>query len=174
MADCIKDETVNGELFDYALKLYLHERFLIDVTQLEETNRNFTSLLNQMIVRCKINERYADKTSTLEDYQLDYCLQKYGDDRQLIKSQFGDISRFAIDLGSANCTAMVAVERSLTESQFKDKVDASDCAVNEFRSGNLFDWKIVVTKFPSVYSAFNRIDKLAEEFLSGPASECEV
>lgn len=55
------------------------------------------------------------------------------------------------------------MERSKTEAQLKDKVGASECEINEFRNGNLFDLKL---------TGGTRGYEILEKFLRMPASEC--
>lgn len=108
--------------------------------------------------------------------QLTYCLLQYALDKQLfkLKDVYGGVNPNDIDTESVNCTSIVAVERSKSETQFKYKVDGSDCAMNEFRSGNLFDWKVAMTTFEGVQSTFLTVDKMVEEFLTIRRTECNV
>lgn len=176
VADCIKNVNANTELYDLMLKQHLYRSLFGDEeahTRLAEANYQFQSSNREVISKCKTNERNAIRNETLEDYQFIYCMRKYATDSLLIEIN-EKVNPGNIDTESVNCTNVIAIDRSNTETLFKDKVAASDCAMNEFRSGDLFDWKVVMTVFRDFDKIFDTNDKQIEEFLSMTPSQCEL
>lgn len=180
-ANCARNVVVNGQYYDNLLELHLHRSFLRDAKKLDQfKNRTHPvfDLINEIKVNCRDHDTDAIKNPTLEDDQLKYCIREYVLQNQIL--ELNDIydydSSHHIDTERINCTNIVAVERNKTEIQFKKKLSASDCVMNEFRSGNLFDWKaaMIVLKGPFINGEPDRIDTMVQEFLSMPTHECAV
>lgn len=163
--DCVKNEFVASEYFDYVLKSYN------DLEAYRKTPQETVNLKKHVVIfeidKCKSNGTGVMKDPTVEEHQLKYCMRKYTLDNQL--SEYVYVNPYNIDTEVVNCTNIVAVERSKTETQFKEKLFASECDMNEFRNGHLFDLKVEM-----FYTSTDRIDTLLEKFLSMPASGCTI
>lgn len=176
VADCVKSEMVNGEFFEYLVKrnLLQYSGLFGDPVgrdSIKVTDNHLNSLLYVLIDKCKITEPEAKKNATLEYLQHKYCMRKYALENQLLEvNDDADINLDRIDTEIVNCTNIVALERSKVEVQFKDKIFASDCVMNEFRSENLFDWNVGI----QIVNLNTRIIKKIEQFLAKPVSECVV
>lgn len=180
VAVCLKNKLADGDYYDYVLKYYLYrDTFLQDaktLSQFNETKRHLHDLETELRVKCKTDQTGADNKPTLVDHQLKYCMQQYALDNQIGKlSDDVDLNPNRIHTEGVNCTSFVADERSKTETQFKDQLSASDCVMNEFRSGAMFDWKVAAIGLYPIYIPTNNdeIKKMVEEYLlSKPTSEC--
>lgn len=185
--ECVKNNTITGGVYDYYLKLYVLEYSNLTIKDAERitevTSNNVSNVVNEIKVKCNINGTAAEKNSTLEDQQLKYCQRKYVLDNHLLEVENvdvegGDINPDRIDTDSVNCTNIIAVERSKSASQFKDKLSTGDCVMNEFGSDKLFDWKVVLTTYKVwedvIPDLMNVIGTNIEEFLGMPTSECVV
>lgn len=180
-ADCLKNQTEIGEFLDYGLKHHLYDSYLSDDTDrftvMEETIRNLLDLEIQIRLKCNINETGADKNPTLEDHQLKYCMVKYAMDNQLLElSDDFDVNPHRIDTETVNCTDIITSERNKAETKFRDQTSGGDCAINEFRNGAIFDWKVAKFVLKGFYlpSENHRIERKIEEYLGQPSSECVV
>lgn len=176
VADCVKSEMVNGDIFEYLLKRNLleHSSLFGDPAGralFKVTDNHLNSLFYGLIDKCDFTKPEAKKNATLEYLQQKYCMRKYALENQLFDvNDNADINLDGIDTEIVNCTNIVAAQRSKIEAQFKDKISTSDCVMNEFRSENLFDWNVIV----NIVNVNNRITKKIEQFLAKPASECVV
>lgn len=94
----------------------------------------------------------------LEDYQHKYCMAKYAINNQLLELNNVEI-RITLTLEGWKRQLyqhhIINVERSKTEKEHTDKLyqlyatetgtNSLDCVMNEFRSANMFDWKVALT-----------------------------
>lgn len=140
VADCMRNDSVNGEYFDYLLKRNVYASLFGEdderLIQLIETSRShFRQKGAEVLDKCRSNETDTHKRPSLQDHQRKYCLLKYALDKQLLKLQkdkdmFDGVNHDLIDSKNVNCTNVIAVERTKTEAQFKDQLAASDCVMN--------------------------------------------
>lgn len=180
VAECVKNEMVNREIYDYVIKneILTFSRLFNNAagrTQSEKTSHHLIVADGEIAVKCKLDGIGVKKNLTVEDHQREYCLRQYALDSQLLELNdlHGGVKPHDIDTESVNCTNIVAAERSKTETQFKEKISASDCVMNEFRNGNLFGWKTAtLMKWPYRISGLSAINEKMEEFLGKPAFEC--
>lgn len=189
VADCLINELDKNEPFDYYLKADLIKWSSLfssseKSTQLKEANNQLDEVLKEITVKCKADESHTKIfNETWEDYQHDYCVAKYAIDNQLVELKKVDINPHHIDTNSFNCTKIVNIERSKTEKQYSDKMSATengqrslDCVINEFRNGNMFDWKVASTLIRKleIRGQTYKISKKIEEFLSASTSACNL
>lgn len=184
-ADCIIKGTVIDDWFDYMVKrsVVQHSSLFKDTeVQLEETEQHLQNLTREIIAECKTNETDAIKNLTIEERQTKYCLVKYVNDNQLLPLSKTIVERAlnpeGFDKERVNCTNVIASERSKFAKQLEDKVDASDCAMDEFRRGDMFYWKVlfILSDNGNVYIPGVNfvVDMKVEELLSMSATECNV
>lgn len=185
VADCMRNESVNGEYFDHLLKRNVYTSLFGEdderLIRLVETSRNhFRQKGAEALDKCRSNGTDTHKRPSLEDHQRKYCLVKYALDKQLLKLQkdmFDGVNHDLIDLKNVNCTNIIAVERTKTDAQFKDQLTASDCVMNVYENGTVFDWKIDVIVSTDIYympGAQDKVKSKIERFLSNPESDCVV
>lgn len=187
VAECLINELDKSEPFDSYLKADLIECSSLfnsseKITQLKEANDQVQDVLKEIKVKCgTVGSNTTNYNNTLDDYQYDYCMVKYAIDHQLVELENIEINPHLIDTDSVNCTNIVNIERSKTEKKYSDKMSATetdqkslDCAMNEFRNVNMFDWKVAsgLIKRLDIQGQTYRISKKIEEFLSVSTSAC--
>lgn len=163
--DCLTDEFENKESIDYFFQLDLIKSSRVlsvsaKNTQFEETRDQLKDVLEEIAIQCLVdgkkyvkifNETLDIKNKTLAAYQSDYCMAKYAlVDNQLLELSGIDINPHHIDTKIVNCEYIIDVERSQSEKDLIDIVSAEidqrslDCVMNEYRSGNMFNWRVAL------------------------------
>lgn len=192
VTECLTSEFDNVETLDHIMKADIIEWSSLfnsseRITQLKELNDQGNEANIKISVKCKVGEIYTNIfNKSLEDFQHDYCMTKYVVDNQLVELENVDMNPHSIDLGIFNCTNIINAERGKTEGEFSDRISVTethqkslDCAMNEFRSVKMFDWKVALTVLNNLNKPkeledelYSRVIRKIENFLSLSTSAC--
>ncbi|KAG4066110.1 hypothetical protein HA402_010312 [Bradysia odoriphaga] len=188
-ADCLNEEFNKRELADLFIMIIVAEysSLFSDRTQIKESIEKMKNVTREMHDQCiagESNPRIDNKN--VMSHQHEYCMVKYAVDNKLLRLNDDYIKSYRINTDTVNCTNIIHAELSKNEKECSDKMFATgidqgslDCAINELRRNNMFNWGIALKVLmyihltsPTFTVESNKIVNKFEEFLSLPALSC--
>lgn len=197
MVDCLSNEVDESPFVDNLIKfrLFKSSNLFSDSEKTAQSKElddyHMNNLMKGILVKCEVDDHKKNiLNETLEEYQHKYCMAKYAIDNQLLELNINNLNNtHDFDTGSLNCTNIINVERRKTEKEYIDQLSTTEtdqkslecAAIDVFRNGNMFDWKVAIKALIFLHKEgqemdadINRIAKWIEEYLAMSTSLCNL